>query len=160
MIKIYTDGACSRNGADDAIAGWAYCINRGDNLIEIKNGYIINGTNNIGELYAILNALTYLNTYQDNDIEAIIYSDSSYCIQGINTWRHDWKKNNWTRKTGELKNKEIWKAIDFYASKLHNVHFEKIKGHAGEKWNEEADRLAKQGVENGKIAIQSGEIHE
>ncbi len=160
MITIYTDGACSNNGSSDAVAGWSYCVVRGDNLIEQNHGYVLNGTNNVGELWGILRALIYIGRFSDRDMEAIIYSDSAYCIQGINTWRHEWKKNNWTRKTGELKNKFIWMSIDHYINKYPNIHFEKVKGHAGDKWNELADKLAKQGVEDGKNSIRSNEVSE
>lgn len=153
MIKIYTDGACSANGSSNAVAGWSYCVTRGDNLIHSDYGYILNGTNNIGELWGILKALSYVSLFHNADTELIIYSDSSYCVKGINEWRHNWKKNNWTRSTGELKNKDLWVAIDSYIGRYPKIHFEKVKGHAGEKWNEEADRLAKQGVEDGKNYI-------
>lgn len=153
MICFYTDGSCSKNGSPDAVAGWSYCIVRGDILLGQDSGFIHNATNNIGELWGILKALTYIDTFFTQDAEAIIYSDSAYCVNGINEWRFNWKRNNWTRNGAELKNADLWKNIDYYLGRHKNVKVEKVKGHAGDKWNNMADKLAKEGVENGKAAI-------
>ena len=47
MIKVYTDGACSGNGKEGAVGGWAFCvIGENDELIYSETGAEINTTNN------------------------------------------------------------------------------------------------------------------
>lgn len=90
------------------------------------------------ELFAILAALRSL----DPDQSATIFSDSRYCVDGMNTWRHSWKRRNWHRKKDPLKNLDLWKALDAEANKRQSVKFEWVRGHCGNKGNERADELA------------------
>ena len=135
MIKAYVDGACSGNGKENAIAGWAFVLLDENNLIiQEKSGRIEGGTNNIGELTAIIKAIE---NYKEIGIKdkLTVYSDSSYCITGINEWRHNWKKNNWWRnnkKTQVLKNREQWIKLDNLIDEA-TMFFEKIAGHSTEK---------------------------
>ena len=58
MIKVYTDGACSCNGKEGAIGGWAFCvIGENDELIYSESGAEVNTTNNRMEFTAMLRAL-------------------------------------------------------------------------------------------------------
>jgi len=159
MICIYTDGACSFNGSSDAIAGWSFCVVRGNELLDKYYGTVYNGTNNIGELWGILSALTYIDKWAEEETEIIIYSDSAYCVNGANEWRHNWRCNGWKRSSGELKNAELWQSIDYFLNKHPNVRIEKVKGHAGVDWNDYADTLAKKGVEDGKNSHRPDELY-
>ena len=150
-LAVYTDGACSMNGKEGAKAGWAFCVvnEETDELIYSDNGGIPNGTNNIGELTAIYEALRYL---RQNYVttKAVIYSDSAYCINGVTNWRYNWKKNDWWRdkaKTQELKNRQLWKNIDALIDTTY-LEFEKVSAHTGVKWNEYVDAMAVEGRES------------
>ena len=135
MIKAYVDGACSGNGKENAIAGWAFVLLDENNLIiQEKSGRIEGGTNNIGELTAIIKAIENYKGIGLKD-ELTVYSDSSYCITGINEWRHNWKKNNWWRnskKTQVLKNREQWIKLDSLIDET-TMFFKKVDGHSTEK---------------------------
>lgn len=144
QVKIYTDGACSGNGSKDAVAGWAFVVTEGTQSLAHGLGRIKNGTNNIGEMTAIIEALKYVLEHENDFINVELYSDSSYCINGILTWRHSWKQHNWTRKGKELKNAELWKEIDDLLNIIDcPIEFHHIAGHSGHFWNEYVDRMAK-----------------
>ena len=139
MINIYTDGACSGN---PGIGGWGVVIL--DNGDEIQlNGGNHNTTNNKMELTAAIKALEYFEQSKD----LIIYTDSKYVKDGIESWIINWKQNGWKTSTKKpVKNKEMWIALDDLMKK-HNINWEWVKGHAGNKHNEKADYLARRYIE-------------
>ena len=54
-----------------------------------------------------------------------------------------------TSKT-PVKNKELWVTLDNMLQVLNNqceVKFVKVKGHAGNKWNEKCDKLANEAMD-------------
>ena len=139
----YVDGACSKNGKKDAIAGWAFVfINETNDILLSQSGRIEGGTNNIGELTAIIRALEIAKKNQWNNFT--IYSDSGYCLQGIQEWSFNWKKFGWYRneaKTQELKNRELWIQLDSLLKDM-TITWEKVKGHSGNKYNTLVDQMA------------------
>ena len=97
------------------------------------------GTNNMGELTAVLDLLQQT---ADLDDDLLIYCDSTYVINSITKWMPGWKRKNWRKGDGKpVQNVEIMKALDG-ALQGRRVRFEWVKGHAGHELNEHADRLA------------------
>ena len=141
MITIYTDGACSGN---PGIGGWGVVI-----LEENKNEICLNGgsnntTNNRMELTATIEALKNL----QNRENITLLTDSKYVKDGIQSWIQNWKKNGWkTASKKPVKNKDLWKELDELIAK-HNIIWEWVKGHAGNKHNEKADYLARRYIED------------
>ena len=76
----------------------------------------------------------------------------------IESWIINWKKNGWKTTTKkEVKNKDLWIELDKQILR-HKVHWHWIKGHAGNKYNEKADLLARKYIEkliNGIVDIPS-----
>ena len=140
IINIYTDGACSGN---PGIGGWGVVIL--DNNEEVLlNGGDQKTTNNKMELTAAIKALEYFEDKKD----LIINTDSKYVKDGIESWIKNWKKNGWkTSAKKEVKNKELWIRLDDLINK-HNVVWKWVKGHAGNKYNNKADSLARNFIEN------------
>lgn len=144
-IDIYTDGAASKNGTEECKAGWSFVALQNGEVIKQTGGAIFPGTNNIGELTAILEAIKFFNSLEVPEKMLTIYSDSAYCVNGINEWIFNWKKNDWFRnaaKTLTLKNKEIWQEIDSILDRDRCIVM-KVAGHSGDEWNELCDRIAK-----------------
>ena len=134
MIYIYTDGACKGNPGE---GGWGAILEFTDETNKIY-GYQENTTNNRMEIVAAIEAIKLVK--EESDI--IIYTDSKYLMNGINTWIHSWKKNNWkTSGNKNVKNVDLWKAIDELNSK-HSIKWNWVKGHSGNPGNEMADDLA------------------
>lgn len=142
-LTAYTDGACSANGTSKAKAGWAFVLlDEDENLIAEGAGGVDNGTNNIGELTAIIKAIEAAAELSPEKLE--ILSDSAYCINGITNWRHNWKRNGWWRDAGhkqELKNRDLWMRLDAIID-MSYMDFIKVPGHSGVKWNEYVDKHA------------------
>ncbi len=98
-----------------------------------------NGTNNMGELMAVLDLLQQTAHLDD---ELHIICDSTYVINSITKWMPGWKRRGWKKGDGKpVMNIDLMKALD-EAMKGRRVVFEWVKGHAGHPLNEEADRLA------------------
>ena len=139
MINIYTDGACSGN---PGIGGWGVVILNNGEEIQL-NGGANNTTNNKMELTAAIKALEYFEQRKD----LIIYTDSKYVKDGIESWIINWKQNGWKTSTKKpVKNKEMWIALDDLIKK-HNINWKWVRGHAGDKYNEKADYLARRFIE-------------
>ena len=68
-------------------------------------------------------------------------SDSQYLVKGIAEWLPGWKRSGWKRKTGAIKNIELWKALDEQLGR-HDVTTRWVRGHAGHPENEYVDHLA------------------
>ena len=140
MITIYTDGACSGN---PGIGGWGVVILENKKEDIFLNGGDDSTTNNKMELTAAIEALKIFKEKK----EIKLVTDSKYVKDGIQTWIHNWKKNGWkTSAKKPVKNKELWIELDQLISK-HTISWEWVKGHAGNKYNEKADYLARQYIE-------------
>lgn len=141
-IEIYTDGACSGN---PGIGGWGALIKFPNSKIIKLNGGCKNTTNNQMELTAAIKALQYI----DNSENITLHTDSKYLMNGINNWIKNWKKNGWkTASKKPVKNKDLWLELDEIIIK-HNIKWNWIKGHSGNKNNDEADFLARRYIEEG-----------
>ena len=138
MIKIYTDGACKGNPGP---GGWGALIDNDNVQNEIFGGED-NTTNNRMEIMAVIMALKTIEV----DDEITVFTDSKYVQKGINEWIKNWKINGWRSSNKKpVKNKDLWVELD-EAVVSRKVHWEWVKGHAGNEGNEKADELANQGV--------------
>ncbi|MDB9762934.1 ribonuclease HI [Amylibacter sp.] len=147
-LYAYTDGACSGNPGP---GGWGVLLlaKQDDNIIKTRSlsGGAAETTNNQMELTAAIMALEAL----DKPSKITIVTDSSYVKDGITKWIFGWKKNGWkTSAKKAVKNEELWKRLE-KATKQHDVNWEWIKGHAGHMENEQADELARNGMEPFKV---------
>jgi ribonuclease HI len=138
---IYTDGACSGNPGP---GGWGAVI-----LNEEKNDTNISGkeqstTNNRMELMAPIMALRKIKKAS----KIIIYTDSIYLKNGITIWIKNWEKNGWKSINKKpVKNKDLWVTLN-ELSKKHVIDWKWVKAHAGNKYNEIADKLATDAIKN------------
>ena len=138
---IYTDGACSGNPGP---GGWGAVL-----LSEEKNDTNISGkenstTNNRMELMAPIMALKKIKKTS----QIVIYTDSIYLKNGITTWIKNWEKNGWKSANKKpVKNKDLWLTLN-ELSKKHIINWKWVKAHAGNKYNEIADKLATGAIEN------------
>ncbi|KPA18480.1 ribonuclease H [Candidatus Magnetomorum sp. HK-1] len=140
-IRIYTDGACNPNPGP---GGWGAVILYPNQTtpVEISGGEH-EATNNRMELMAAIQALERFKEPHNN---IVLYTDSKYIRKGITQWIEIWEKNGWQTSTKKaVKNQSLWKRLNENAKK-HKVTWKWVKGHAGNKWNERADLLARNGV--------------
>lgn len=137
-VEIYTDGACKGN---PGVGGWGAWLKYNGNEKSIFGGEE-NTTNNRMEMMAVIRALEALK----RPTEIKLYTDSSYVQKGMMEWVAGWKAKGWrTASKKPVKNSDLWKQLDTL-SKLHQVEWIWVKGHAGNVGNELADELANAGV--------------
>lgn len=137
-IEMYTDGACSGNPGP---GGWGVLILRDGDEERLCGGDPAT-TNNRMELMAAIKALHAV----DAGTAVTIYTDSTYVKNGVTDWVHGWKRNGWrTAAKKPVKNQDLWQTLDALAE-ARVVTWKWVKGHAGHPGNEEADRLAREGM--------------
>lgn len=143
--SVYTDGACSNNGAKDAVGGAAFIILREDGSVFYQDYWkVSNATNNICEMVALSYACYVINDVLSPDDTVTLYTDSAYIINCIaQKWYKKWQTNGWRNSKKEpVANRELWERLIPYFENP-RFSFEKVKGHSGEKdWNDYVDRLA------------------
>lgn len=133
-VTIYTDGACSGNPGP---GGWAAILDYNGRQKEMSGGEA-ETTNNRMELLGVINALEALK----EPCAVELYTDSQYISRAINEhWLDSWRARGWKRKGGQLKNIDLWQALDRLLS-LHSVKFHWVKGHADNELNNRCDALA------------------
>ena len=138
-VIIYTDGACSGNPGP---GGWGTILMYKDNKKEISGG-LKNTTNNVMELTAVIEGLKLLKF----PCNVHLYSDSAYVVNCFNQgWIYNWLKKGWKTSSGEsVKNRELWEEL-YNLTKVHNVTFHKVKGHADNEYNNRCDELARMAI--------------
>lgn len=144
-ITVSTDGSALKN--PNGPMGWAWADHHDERNEEHEHGGdcdaggATNGTNQIGELCAILEALRA----HPGAEKLVIETDSQYAINCSTTWVESWRKHGWKNsKNQPVKNVQLIKAI---YEEIHNrpgtVDFHWVKGHAGNEGNEKCDELAR-----------------
>jgi ribonuclease HI len=148
-VTIYTDGACEPNPGR---GGWGTILEwktpSGKRTKEFS-GSEDDTTNNRMEIMAVLVGLRKLK-YPCN---VTIYTDSRYVADSIGNWKKgkpdrrigwmvNWSKRNWTRREGQLKNKDLWQEIYKQVIAQSSVTMRWVKGHNGHEMNERCDVLA------------------
>lgn len=147
---IYSDGAATmkkeNNEYQRCAGGHAFVVYHNSVIVHKESNGSPKSTNNEQELLAIRDALLWLkgNTNFDSFSNAVIYSDSAYCVNIFNSWINSWIKNNWTRgkKHEPIENLSIIQEIYGLLKEMGNVEIEKVKGHSNCAGNIIADELA------------------
>ncbi len=116
LLEVWNDGSWERRD---------YWLSEGDT------------TNNRMALWSAIAPLRLLR----RRCRVVFTSDSQYLVKGINEWRHGWKRANWKRKTGAIKNLELWKELDGLLDR-HDLVARWVRGHDGHPENEYVDFLA------------------
>jgi len=138
-VVIYTDGACKGN---PGVGGWGALLRFGAREKEIFGGEA-HTTNNRMELLAVIRALESLT----RPTTVVLFTDSQYVKNGIETWIHGWRRNGWkTADKKPVKNADLWRELETAAAR-HTVRWKWVRGHAADADNERADALANRGVE-------------
>ena len=124
MIEIYTDGAYSSSRNQ---GGWAFIVVQNNEVIYKEYDGLVNTTNNRMEIMGMLKALKWV---KQNSIPLPIkiYTDSMYVIGTLTL--------NWKMK----KNIDLWQILIPLVNK--DIEYLHVKGHDGNKFNEECDKWA------------------
>lgn len=153
-VLLFTDGAA--RGNPDGPGGYGAVLQFTDSKgqlheKELSAGYV-KTTNNRMELMAAIVGLEALT----RPCEVELYSDSKYVTDAFNQgWINKWVENNWKRKTGPVKNIDLWKRL-LEAKQPHRVKFCWVKGHAGHPENERCDLLATSAADGDNLLVDEG----
>lgn len=131
---VATDGSALGNPGP---TGWAWVD---QTTGETGSGGLAHGTNNIGELLALLEALRHAGP----DVDLLVRADSQYVINIATTWGRSWQKRGWRKGDGKTpENLELVQQIlAELDARTGRTDFEWVRGHAGDEFNERADALA------------------
>ena len=148
MYEVYTDGAVSGNGKDNAPGGWAYVILKDGRLVSQNSGGEIGTTNQRMELTAALKACEEVERI-DPFATVKLYSDSAYFIRCFKeNWWKNWRYNGWKNSKKEpVANQDLWEKLIFFFMKAPGYDFIKVRGHQisdNERahWNNVVDGMA------------------
>lgn len=138
-VVIYTDGACSGNPGP---GGWGAVLLYKEKRKEIS-GAERQTTNQRMELLAAIKALSVLKY----PCRVKLHSDSAYLINAFRqNWFKNWENNGWlTSKKTPVENKDLWQEL-LKLSRVHQVEWIKVKGHADNVENNRCDELARAAI--------------
>lgn len=134
---VATDGACKGNPGP---AGWAWVGQDG----QWAAGSVPEGTNNIGELLALLHAIRDHIRVPD----LVVQADSKYAIQTYESWMDGHRRRGWvTSAKKPVANRDILEQLIEVrdarrATGLADVTLEHVRGHSGHRLNSWADERA------------------
>lgn len=124
MIEIYTDGAYSSSRNQ---GGWAFVVVQNNEVIYKEYDGLMNTTNQRMEIMAMIKTLSWLKNYSIS-IPIKIYTDSMYVIGTI------------TKNYNKNANNDLWDILIPLVNK--DIEYLHVKGHNGDKFNEECDKWA------------------
>jgi ribonuclease HI len=138
LVHIYCDGACSPN---PGIGGWGSILispAHGNARRELS-GAEPETTNNRMELTAALMALRALKA----PCRVELFTDSKYVRNAFEEkWLEKWQRTGWkTSSKQPVQNEDLWREL-LEQTKVHQVRWNWVRGHAGHEENERADALA------------------
>lgn len=144
---VYTDGSCSNNGRENALAGIGIYFGENDirNVSQLVSG---KQSNNTAELGAILHLYDIIKDDILSGKKIVIVSDSVYAIRCATTYGKKLHENGWDT---DIPNKDIVKkTFELYNNKS-NIKFLHIKAHTEKQdihsiGNDGADKLANKAI--------------
>ncbi len=131
LTVVYSDGACSGNPGP---GGWAWVVPEG----AFASGYDPATTNQRMEITAAFEAVRAI----EGPME--IVSDSTYVVNCFrDRWWEGWLARGWLNSQRKpVANRDLWEPFVALVRERGDVRFRWVKGHAGDRWNDLADRLA------------------
>lgn len=153
---FYTDGSCTENGSITCRGSWAVVATINPELS--NSGVLENSSNQRAEIEAAIQAC--LIAKRSGLTQIMIVSDSQYVVGALTKWIANWRSNGWT--SSKRKPVENIEALQRLADAIESLEITAVyvKGHSGNKYNELADQMAKEALNNETIrcaAIRSDE---
>lgn len=129
MIEVYTDGSGT---SMDKAGGWGFVIIIDGEKVHEDNGHLEKATNNVAELTAAVMGLEYVDQNLNTNDEIVLVSDSQLVLGYANG----------SFKIKALHLTQLYNRLRILYKKL-NAETRWVKGHSGDIYNEECDKLAK-----------------
>ncbi len=135
-VTVYTDGSCLGNPGR---GGWAYLVPGGP----FASGFEARTTNQRMEITAALEALRALLPSADGEVTVV--SDSTYVVNCFrDRWWEGWLRRGWLNTAKKpVANRDLWEPLlELALGAEPAVRWQWVKGHSGDRYNDEVDRLA------------------
>lgn len=154
-IVVFTDGSSKGNPGP---GGWGVVIVTPNGRVTELGGGAAVTTNNKMELTGAIEALARL---EDTTGPVDVYTDSTYVIQGIREWIHNWKRRGWKTASGaEVMNRDLWERLSNLTSArgARTLAWHYVRGHVGTPGNERVDRIADGFATDVPVALYDGPL--
>ena len=153
IVRLYSDGSARGNPGP---GGYGTILEYEDNAGVIHEKVISAGfretTNNRMELMGCIAGFEALT----RPCRVEVISDSKYLTDAFNQkWVDKWQESGWKRKTGPVKNIDLWKRL-LEVMETHEVSFTWVKGHNDHPQNERCDKLATTAADMDNLPIDEG----
>ncbi|KAK7532055.1 ribonuclease H-like domain-containing protein [Phyllosticta citribraziliensis] len=163
-MAIFTDGACTNNGAGVGKSsstgtpqgGCAFVLN-GDAggiiafPLETQEPSNVGNdqTNNRAELQAAIEALQFRSWSGEGWGRVVLITDSEYVAFGATLWLRRWAENGWrTSQGGGVKNADLWHELSDSMGEMANDGCEVSFWKVPRRWVAKADMAARQAANN------------
>jgi ribonuclease HI len=136
---VFTDGAAKGNPGP---GGWGAIVVGPDGTVRELGGGSPHTTNNKMELSGAIAALEHA-AGQPGPL--VVYTDSTYLIQGITKWVWGWRQKGWrTASGGDVANRDLWERLleVTTARGPKQIEWRWVRGHVGTPGNERCDEIA------------------
>lgn len=149
IIAVFIDGATSFNGYSYAKAASAVCFGSNSRMnLTVTLPSDEPRTSQRAELTAAIEAVKRIaqcHRQYPSIGTYVVISDSQYVVSGITNWIEKWRGNGYLNAAGNpLANVDLWQELD---SSLWRSNERILFWKVDREENEEADRMAKMGVE-------------
>lgn len=147
-VVLFTDGACKGNPGP---GGWGCIALFPDGQVTEVGGKENGTTNNRMEMTAVVQGFELCHATEAG-APVMVFTDSSYVIQGMSSWIFGWIRKGWKTSAGkDVLNQDLWKELHRLSEGL-KVSYHHVKGHAGIPGNERADKIASDFAEFGAFS--------
>lgn len=145
---VYTDGACSNNGRDNAKAGIGIYF-QDDDSRNVSKRITGKQTNNRAELLAIIVAYFIIEKDIEKGLSIVIVTDSEYAIRCFTSYGEKCEKQGWKK---DIPNKELVQQAYALFKDTPNISLKHVRAHTGATdvhsiGNAKADALATQCID-------------
>jgi ribonuclease HI len=152
---VFADGAAKGNPGP---GGWGAIVVTPDGHVTELGGGAPLTTNNKMELSGAIAALTHLERAVG---PLAVYTDSTYVIQGVTQWVHNWRRRGWQTATGgEVLNRDLWEELSSLtaARPPRSITWHYVRGHSGIPGNERVDAIADGFAVRGAVPLYEGPL--
>lgn len=157
-ILIFTDGSSRGNPGP---GGWGAVVVANQRVVELGGGES-HTTNNRMEMQAVISAINFLIEYEllTLNFKCVVYTDSSYVVNGITKWVASWKSRGWlTLQKEQVRNRDLWEKLSYLLEDMpgdEKIEWKVLKGHVGVPGNERCDEIATAFADKKKIKLYDG----
>src|SRR3989338_377971 len=155
-VVVFTDGSSRGNPGPGGYAA-VIVYKSGSGEVKEVGAREERTTNNRMELRAAIEALSSVSKVK-GQLSIVIYTDSSYLVNGITTWVYSWERRNWvTMDKKPVLNKDLWeKLMEICRNK--DIKWKVVGGHVGVAGNMRCDEIATAFADNLPPKLYSGPL--